>query len=194
MRRPASPRKTEFVDILSDLGRQKRRLSNLKALAQKLRDDFEAAVAKDGGVVTLNEDAVEESFHLYLDRLRAFKTAAGMDQSLANPVKIAALQALCILETPAFQVRPYQDRSVIVYRQAWFALHFAADTLGLPLKRLDARVRTDILQTLSMVGFIAEVSPEAKAGTVHGPLGFQRRMTVLATLFELLRRAVPMAP
>lgn len=181
------------MDILVDIGRQNRRFNILKNLATGICNDFQAKAARDGSTVlfSLDNGQLEQSFQLYLLRLRAFKRAAGMTESLANPIKIAAMTSLCLIDRPCIRSSLAESSIAVVYRHSWLALNAATCLLGLDAQSLAGNVRTELLQVLTILPWMAEERPEAIPDDDDFHLSFERRLTILTALYGALRRQVP---
>ncbi|ACJ00286.1 hypothetical protein [Rhodospirillum centenum] len=132
--------------------------------------------------IRLDAGRQDRMFELYVQRVAALKGVAHMADSLINPLKIASLTALCILEAAPL-VSPRQDSVIAAYRNSYYAFQVALNFLEIRRIRLDQSIQTHALNFLSHVQHVAE-----RSGTGTGVRydDFAYRFTIIHSFLATL--------
>lgn len=176
------------MTILGDSTQQARRKGNLEKTALSICVLLNHRLAKSAlrsrEPIQFDSRRHDVMFGLYLTRLRLLKAEAGMADALVNPVKIAALMALCILDVaPLRAMASVRQEPIAAYRNAYLALRVAFNFMGIRERRLRGGIVLQCLNFLTHVPHVRDRSPTPK-GTDYPD--FAVRFTMIFSFFETL--------
>lgn len=175
------------MDILSDASRRAERKANLEQTAQLTGDMLNERLRRKRklvGAIIVDKESHDVMFGLYLSRVKSLKSVANMEDALINAVKIAALTALCILDTkPLLSSSEAQSAPIAAYRNAYLALRVALNFLLIRQSLLPRDLELLALDFLTHVNHVEEATGSPRGSDYSD---FARRFTLLMSYFHAI--------